>query len=121
MSTMSRAQLLLVLVYCGVLVGVVLLFNADAQNAATVFLAWLVASAILGFSLGRWAAAFLPLVAVPIAVPFDYADDYLGSDSPLVWWFVLAVGAIMVLVVLAATASRRLYARRMKSGRTSVV
>jgi hypothetical protein len=62
-------------VYLAALVAGILMFNANAENNWVVVGIWSAASVVLGWSLARWSAAFLPFVAIPIAVPFGYADD----------------------------------------------
>jgi hypothetical protein len=112
------ARVLALAIYLAALVAAVLLFNANAENGTVAWAFWLAASALLGLGVGRWETAFLPLIAIPIAIPFDYADEYLGSDSPLVWWFAIFVGVQSALLVALGTALRRWYDRR-RGQRTS--
>lgn len=108
-------QLLLVGLYVAALIAGVLLFNADAENNWTAFAIWAVASVMVGWGLARWSAALLPSLSIPIAVPFGYADEYLGSDAPYVWWFAVVAGVAAAALILAATGARKLYNRRRAS------
>ena len=68
-------QLALARAYFAVMVGVVLAWNANAETAGTIFtgtafLYWSAASIGLGLLTRRAFALLLPLLAVPIAIPF---------------------------------------------------
>jgi hypothetical protein len=53
------------------------------------------------------------VLAIPFSVPFGYADEYLGSDAPQVWWFgVMAAVISAVLVLLTVWIERRVTAPR---------
>jgi hypothetical protein len=112
--TMSM-RLVVVIGYLGVMVGAVLLLNANAENGTLAMAIWSGASVMLGWITHDARFALLPLVAVPVALPFGYADEWLGSDSPLVWLSVAVIGVIQVALVLAAFAARLLYERSQPS------
>jgi hypothetical protein len=101
--------------YIAVMVGAVVLVNADAENNWLAFSIWSAASLVLGWTAREVWLALLPVVAVPIALPFGYADQWLGSDAPLVWLFAAFSGVIQVVLVLAALGARVLYERRQLS------
>jgi hypothetical protein len=68
------------ILYVAVMLGVVVLFNADIGEP---FLIWSAASFCLGWITRYPWSAFLPLLASPIAVPFGYADGWTGGDPLL--------------------------------------
>ena len=72
---------------------------------------WSASSLALGLTTRSGLAVLLPLIAIPIALPFGYADQWLGSDAPLVWWFAFVGGVLQVAIVLVAIAGRALYHR----------
>lgn len=58
------------------------LFNADAENKWMAFGIWGLASLLLGFLGGPLVGGpAAVLVGIPMALPFGYADQYLGSDA----------------------------------------
>lgn len=58
-------------------------FNADQGQYDAVYLLLFTASFGLGYYTGRPWLFLLPLLAaVPLAIPFGYAEQYVGSDAP---------------------------------------
>lgn len=96
-------------VYLAALLVGLLLFNVDAENNWVALGIWCIVSAVVGWSLARWSTAILPFASLPMALPFGYADEYLGSDAPYVWWFALVASVIAAGVVLTTTGARKLY------------
>jgi hypothetical protein len=70
-------------------------------------------SLAVGWAVGRAIVAAFAVLAIPFSVPFGYADEYLGSDAPQVWWFgVMAALISAVLVLLTVWIERRVTAPR---------
>ncbi len=92
-------------------VMVIVSLNADAQNYRLAYTVWPAASLTLGWLTRRATAALLPLIALPIAVPFGFAEEWLGSDAPMVWWIVLFASPIAVAAALAGLSGRALFER----------
>jgi hypothetical protein len=101
-----------VLLYLAALAGSVLVFNADAENAWPALGLAGGASIVLGWATERPSLAVLALLAVPFSIPFGYADDYLGSDAPYVWWFGVFVALVSALAILGATWVKRVIGAR---------
>jgi hypothetical protein len=104
-------KLAAIVAYLGVMLSTIVLFNADAENSLLAFSVWSAGSLALGWITGSMAAVVVPLLAIPIALPFGYADQWLGSDAPLVGWFAVVGGAIQIAVVFIAVIARMLYER----------
>jgi hypothetical protein len=71
-----------VAIYVAVIVGGIVAVNENAENGRTAFVAWAVASLLIGWIARHPLAILLPLLAIPIAVPFGSANEWLGSDAP---------------------------------------
>lgn len=104
------------LIYAAAGFTYVLLVNNDAGNESVAAVIWLAASLVAGFAVGRLRVGrlplpILPLVAVLFAVPFGYADVYLGSDSPLVWPATGVIAALTILGLLLGVGGRRFVGR----------
>jgi len=104
-------KLVAVIGYVVVMLGILALFNADAENNFLALAVWSAASLVIGWVMRDAWAVVLSLLALPMAVPFGYADQWLGSDAPYVWWLAMSTGAIQVIVVFAAVLGRLLYER----------
>jgi hypothetical protein len=91
-------------------VGVVLL-NADAQNSWIVVITWYLGAVVVGWRLGRWEAALLPFLSVPIAIPFGYPDAYVGGEPFPVWFSAAGATAVAMLLIMLATGARMQYVR----------
>jgi hypothetical protein len=76
----TAMQFAAIAAYLGTMVLSVALFDADAENNWLAFAIWAIASLVLGWALARWKMALLPLLALPIALPFGHANRWLGSD-----------------------------------------
>lgn len=86
-------------IYVAFLVGMIVVLNADAGNGGTALLVWTVASFALGWLARQPLVAILPLLVIPIAVPFGYADEWVGSDAPLLYLGVAFQAPIQAVVV----------------------
>lgn len=95
--------------YLGVVTGVMVAFNAGFAEAQFI---WLAASFVLGWTTRNPWLALLPLLAVPIAAPFGFADAYIQGDPMPIWAEVVFWAPVHALTVLAACGSRGLYERR---------
>jgi hypothetical protein len=108
--------------YIAAALAFVLVVNADQRNGFAPTLALAVAAVALGWASGARGgaalvtSALIPLVLVPLALPFGDVNKYTGGDDlhPVA---VIAVAPIVgsVLLVLMAGATRRLYERRRRS------
>jgi hypothetical protein len=95
--------------YLGVVAGVMVLFNTGFAEAQFI---WLAASFVLGWTTRNPWLALLPLLAVPIAAPFGYADTYVQGDPMPIWAAVAFWAPVHALMVLVACGGRGLYERR---------
>jgi hypothetical protein len=103
-------------IYLAVVVGVVVAWNANAETAGTAFsgtafLIWSAASFALGLIVGRPWAMLTPLLAIPIALPFGYAEEWVGSDAPLISLAMVFEASIQVVVVGFGLGGRVLFER----------
>ena len=103
-----------VILYLAVMVVAFVIFNGNADNSELAFAIVAISSLLLGALVPRWSMAVVPFLAIPIAIPFGYADRFLGSDAPYVWWFAVITAAISALLILAVNAVRKGYERRQK-------
>jgi hypothetical protein len=71
-------------IYVAILVGMVVAVNADAAHGDVVLLVWSVASLLLGWTSRRPLVIVLPLLAIPLSVPFGTSEEWIGSDAPLI-------------------------------------
>jgi hypothetical protein len=108
----GMTRIALVFAYVVATVAAVLLFNANAENNWVAGTIWGVASVALGWGLRNPAVALLPLLSIPFALLFGYADRYLGSDAPQVWWFALVFGTGSALLIAFSAAAARLFEGR---------
>jgi hypothetical protein len=103
-------------IYVAVMVGVIIAWNANADSAGTAFsgtafLVWSVASALCGWIIRHPLAMLLPLLAIPLAAPFGYAEQWLGSDAPLISLVMVFEAPIQVAIVGIGFGGRLLYER----------
>lgn len=109
-------QVAVIGIYVAIVVVVVVAWNANADSAGTAFsgtafLVWSAASLALGWIVRHPLAVLLPLIAIPIAVPFGYAEEWLGSDAPLVSIAMAFEAPIQVVVAGLGFGGRLLYER----------
>lgn len=103
-----RARVAAAILFVGLLPGVVAL--ADAGNDLALPL-WLATALCLGWITRSPWSVLLPFLAIPIAVPFGYPEDYPGHD-PLPLWFGVLMGApLQALVVALGVGGRYMYER----------
>ena len=95
--------------YLGVVTGVMVLFDAGFSEAQFI---WLAASFALGWGTRNPWLALLPLLAVPIAAPFGFANAYIQGDPMPIWAEVMFWAPVHALIVLIGCGGRGLYARR---------
>jgi hypothetical protein len=114
------------LVFAGLYVGAALVFvlvvNADQDDGLVPSLLLAVAALALGWASGARggaelvASALVPLVLVPLALPFGDTNKFTGGDDlrPVA---VIAVAPIVVsiLLVVVAGGTRKVYERRRSS------
>lgn len=86
-------------IYVAFLLGMIVALNADAENGDTTLLVWTAASFALGWLVRQPWVAMLPLLAIPIAAPFGYADEWLGSDAPLLYLGMAFQAPVQAVVV----------------------
>lgn len=110
-------RIVCLVVYFAATAVVVLLFNADQANYEAAMALWGLASILLGLGTGRPLWAPFAFLAVPFAMPFGVANEYLGSDAPSVAIivFIWAVGSA-ALITISALARMTIEARRRLAG-----
>lgn len=96
------------ILYVAVMVGVVVLANAGTSGA---LLIWSAASICLGWLTRRPRLAFLPFLAIAIAVPFGYPDEWRGGDPLILWTEALAAAPVQAAFVIAGSWGRGRYER----------
>jgi len=104
--------------YVAVLLGIVVAVNADAANGNTALLVWSVASLALGWTIRHPLTMILPFLAIPIAAPFGYAEEWQGSDAPLLYLGMAFQAPAQALVVSLGFGGRVFFERvRARIGR----
>lgn len=103
-------------IYVAVMVGGIVAVNDNAENGMAAFLVWSAASLLMGWVVRNPIAIGLPLLAVPIAVPFGYADKWLGSDAPLISIGMAFEAPVQALLVALGIGGRLLYERFRRQG-----
>lgn len=103
------------IIYVAILIGVVVMFNAGISEA---LFAWTAASFCLGWIARYSWSALLPLLAIPIAVPFGYPDRWTGGDPLVLWAELLLAAPIQAAVVFAGFGARHLFECFRASSRT---
>jgi hypothetical protein len=111
--TIERIALLLI--YMAATVAAVVLANANTENSGVAIAIWWVASVVLGWGSRAPALALLAFLAIPMAIPFGYVNNYLGSDAPWVPLFAAAGGAVSALLIALSAFGARIYVRRHQS------
>jgi hypothetical protein len=106
-----RNKALAIAVWLGITICALVLANADAENGIEVWSLSVAAAVFVGLAWGRWPAIFLPLVAIPLAIPFGYSDQHLGSDAPAVVWFAILAAVPLAAIIGASVLVRRAYDR----------
>lgn len=92
-------------------VTVALLALADAGNGAVIAI-WLVAPFCIGWIARSPWMALLPFLAVPIAVPFGYPQEWSSGHDPLpLWSGALLAAPIQAATVIVGVGCRSLYER----------
>jgi hypothetical protein len=109
----SVRLLLLALVYVAAMVAALAIVNENADNTEPALVIWGAATVVCGWFARNVLFALLALLAIPISLPFGYAEEWVGSDAPLVLYAGFFYGlfsgiAIVLLVVIRwlATAPR---------------
>ncbi len=104
------------LVYLLVLVIGLALCNSNAEHFGVGLAIWVVASFVYGLLIrNRWAFLVPILAGVPMGIPFGYAETYLGSDAPLIWFYAAIFSLAAMIAVLAGTIADY-YARGPRQG-----
>jgi hypothetical protein len=106
-----------VVTYIAVMVGVTVAVNDNAENGMTALLFWSASSLLLGWIARHPMAILLPLLAIPIAVPFGSAEKWLGSDAPSVVVGMLFQAPAQVVLVVLGFGGRLGYERIQRRGR----
>jgi hypothetical protein len=79
--------------------------EVDQGGAAFGIVAWGIASIALGLGTGQIAWSLLAFLAIPLAVPFGYPNDYEYSEPLPIWWGVAICAFFSAgLIFLAALA-----------------
>jgi len=97
--------------YVAIVLGLIALADSGVRETD---LMWLIASLCLGWVTRSPWFALVPLIAVPIAVPFGYPDEWSQSwgHDPLPLWFgILVAVPVLAALVLAGVGGRRLFER----------
>jgi hypothetical protein len=79
--------------------------NENAENPEPAIAIWGVATLVCGWFARTVLFALLAALAIPLSLSFGYAEEWLGSDAPLVLYFGFSYGvlsgvAIVMLVVV---------------------
>jgi len=107
-------------IYVAVMVGNIVAINDNAENWTAIFPVWSAASLLMGWVVRNPIAIGLPLLAVPIALPFGYAEKWLGSDAPLVSIGMAFEAPVQMVLVAVGFGGRLLYERFQRRGRRGV-
>ena len=78
--------------------------NQDAENSEPAVVIWGAATVVCGWFARTALFALLAALAIPLSLSFGYAEEWLGSDAPLVLYFGFFYGifsgvAIVMLVI----------------------
>lgn len=104
----GRTRTIAVSAYTVVILIVVALLNAGIDAGV---LLWSAASLCLGWLTRSPWLAFLPFLAGPIAVPFDYPEEWVGSDPLPLWFVVLWIALLQAVLAIIGLSVRRFYER----------
>lgn len=105
----SKTRAIAAVLYLAAVLGVIALADADSGAGLPV---WVAVSFCLGWVTRSPWSALLPLLAVPLAVPFGYPEEWTsyGGHDPLPLWFgALAAAPWSAAIVLAGVGGRHLY------------
>jgi hypothetical protein len=67
-------------------VAAIIIFNANVGAGEAAIAIWAIASVLLGWGTGQLTFALLAFLAVPLAIPFGYPDNYEFSEPMPIWW-----------------------------------
>lgn len=101
-----RARLLLAFVYVAAMLVALAIVNENADNSETAMAVWGVATVVCGWFARSLFFVLLAALAIPLSLPFGYAEKWLGSDAPLVLYFAV-FGAVFSAVAIAVLVSAR--------------
>ncbi len=101
-----RAEVAVVLFYLSLIGAAVLVADSVGHAWLSVAIAGF-GCLVVGWQTGRWIAVALAFFPLIIAVPFGYADTYVGSEAPMLWVF-----EALLLPVYASLIAGAVWARR---------
>lgn len=101
-SGLNAERAALLSIYLLALVAAILLVDAGESSGVAIAL-WWIASVALGWRTKAPLLGLLALLAIPLAIPFGYADEYTGSEAPWVPLFAIVAGAISGLLVVLSS------------------
>jgi hypothetical protein len=105
-------------VYAGAAVAALSIANSDQNNLPTFYAIIAAASWIAGGASGSYAAAFLAVLLIPLAVPFGDTNQFTGGDDTDSLVLLAEIAAVLsVLLILLGAGCRKFLGRREASSR----
>lgn len=105
-------RIVLVVTYLAGTAAAVILLNANSGDSGWGIGIWAVASVSVGWGTGQLSFAFLPLLAIPFAVPFGYPDHYQYSEPMPIWWSVMFGALISTCLIFASALIKNVFEDR---------
>jgi hypothetical protein len=101
--------------YIASLMAAFAILNADYTDWVPALALVIVGGLILGRVTDFWTSAALVPLAPVLALPFGYAEEYLGSDAPQIWFAGLILTPILMAAIIAGVGLRKLRQARIRT------
>jgi hypothetical protein len=95
--------------------AMVLLVNANSGHEEAALVVWGVASISLGLGTGQVALSLLAFLAIPLAIPFGYPDNYQYSEPLPIFWAVAVYAFFSAGIVFLAALVRLIVEKRRRA------
>ena len=86
-------------------------FFGEPRNDIAVLTALALVHLLVGLTIGRWRALFLPFVLLFLAIPLGYPDPNRGEPFP-VWFGVLFWTPALLFVIATGVGVRKVWERK---------
>lgn len=107
----SARLLFLAFVYVAAMLVAFAIVNENADNSEPAMVIWGAVTVVCGWFARSFLFALLAVLAIPLSLPFGYAEEWLGSDAPLVLYFAFFYGVLSGVAIVLLVAARWLVER----------